>query len=49
MAKKEKITPPSKRELKAASKDLHKKDPAGARVMAAEGVAKRQGAKRKPR
>jgi len=43
MAKKETIKPPTKRELKAASKDLKKGDPSGARTMADKSVAVRQG------
>jgi len=44
--KTETIKPPTKSELKAASKDLRKGDPAGGRVLAEKSVAKRQGAKR---
>jgi hypothetical protein len=46
MAQKEKIVPPSKRELKDASKELKKRHPSGGRTMADQAVAKRQGAKR---
>jgi hypothetical protein len=46
---KERIVPPSKRELSAASKLLKKGNPAGARVMADASVAKREGAKRSRR
>jgi hypothetical protein len=43
MAKKETITPPNKRELSAASADLRKGDPSGARTMADKSVAVREG------
>ena len=46
MAKKERIIPPSKRELHDASKQLRKRHPSGGRTMADQSVAKRQGAKR---
>jgi hypothetical protein len=42
--KKEKITPPSKKELTEASKQLKKGKTLGGRVMAEESVAVRQGA-----
>jgi hypothetical protein len=44
MAKKETIKPPTKRELTYGSKDLRKGDPSGARTLADESVAVRQGA-----
>jgi hypothetical protein len=47
MARKEKIVPPSKRELKDASGELKKRHPSGGRTMADQSVAKRQGAKRR--
>ena len=43
---KERITPPSKAELKQAAKDLRSGDRAGARAMADASVAKRQKVKR---
>jgi hypothetical protein len=46
MAKKERITPPSKKDVKAASKELRGRSGPGGRVMADQSVAKRQGAKR---
>jgi hypothetical protein len=46
MAKKETITPPAKKALKDASKELRKGHPSGGRTMADESVAKREGAKR---
>jgi hypothetical protein len=50
MAKsKESIKPPSKAELKTASKDLRKGDRAGGRVLAEASVAKRQHVKGKGR
>ncbi len=42
--KKEKIKPPTKKELKEASKQLRKGKTLGGRVMAEESVAVRQGA-----
>ena len=47
MPKKEKITPPSKKTLTKASKQLRKGGSVGARVVSEESVAKQQGAKRK--
>ena len=47
MAKKERVIPPSKRELKDASRQLKKRHPSGGRTMADESVAKRQGVRRK--
>ena len=47
MPKKETITPPSKRDLRDASKELRKGHPSGGRTMADQSVAKREGAKRK--
>ena len=47
MVKKETIIPPNKKELTPASKLLHGKNPAGARVMADKSVAARQGIIRK--
>jgi hypothetical protein len=49
MAKKERIKPPSKRDLSAASKSLRSGSGVGGRVMADQSVAKKQGAKRTPR
>jgi hypothetical protein len=46
MAKKERITPPSKKDLRAASKELRRGSGPGGRVMADQSVAKRQGVKR---
>lgn len=43
---KERITPPSKKDLKDASKKLKKGSPAAGRVMAEASVAKKQGVKR---
>ena len=43
MKKKETITPPTKRELTDASKELRKGHPSGARTMADKSVAVRQG------
>ena len=42
MATKEKIKPPTKRELSDGSNLLRKKHPAGGRVLAEESVAKRE-------
>lgn len=47
MPKKEKIIPPSKKELAAASKALRKGNTLGGRVMADGAAAKKQGVKRK--
>ena len=47
MAKKETITPPAKKALKDASKQLKKGHPSGGRTLADESVAKREGASRK--
>lgn len=47
MPKKETITPPSKKELRDASKELRKGHSSGGRTMADQSVAKREGAKRK--
>jgi hypothetical protein len=44
---KERITPPSKKDLKAASKEMRKGSGPGGRVMADQSVAKKQGVKRK--
>lgn len=44
MAKKEKIKPPTKKELTKGSKLLREGNSAGARVMSEESVAVRQGA-----
>jgi hypothetical protein len=49
MAKKETIKPPTKKDLKDASKELRKGRPSGGRVMADASVAARQGVKRKPK
>jgi len=49
MARKERITPPSKKELRDGSKQMRKGHSSGARAMADASVAKRQGAKRKGR
>ncbi len=46
MAKKERIIPPSRRELRDASGQLKKRHSSGGRTMADQSVAKRQGAKR---
>lgn len=46
MKKKETIVPPSRKELKDASKQTKQGHSSGARVMAEASVAKRQGAKR---
>jgi len=48
MAKKETIIPPSKKDLKDASKELKRGHPAGGRTLADQSVAKREGAKRPP-
>jgi hypothetical protein len=47
MAKKETITPPTKKALKDASKQLKKGHPSGGRTMVDGAVAKKEGAKRK--
>lgn len=44
---KERIRPPTKKELKQASQDLRSGDSAGARAMADASVAKRQDVKRR--
>lgn len=46
MAKKEKIIPPSKKDIRAASKELRRGSGPGGRVMADQSVAKRQHVKR---
>jgi len=46
MAKKERIIPPSKKDVRAASKELRGGSGPGGRVMSDQSVAKRQGAKR---
>lgn len=46
MAKKERITPPSRKELSDASKQLKKGHSSAGRTMADAAVAKKQGAKR---
>jgi len=43
---KERITPPSKKDLSAASKELRKGSGPGGRVMSDQSVAKKQGVKR---
>ena len=48
MAKKERIIPPSKKDLSAASKELRRGSGPGGRVMADQAVAKKQGVKRPP-
>ena len=48
MAKKETITPPTKRELSDASKQLKSGHSSGGRVMADKSVAVRQGATKSP-
>ena len=48
MATKEKIKPPTKKELSDGSKLLRKGHSAGGRVMADESVAKREGVKPSP-
>jgi hypothetical protein len=47
MAKKETIKPPTKNELKDASKELHKGHPSGGRTMVDKSVAVRQGVSKK--
>jgi hypothetical protein len=48
MAKdKERITPPSKKDVRQASKDMRKGSGPGGRVMADQSAAKRQGVTRK--
>lgn len=47
MVKKETIKPPSKKDLKDASKMLRKGHPSAGRVMSEAAVAKRQGVKRR--
>jgi len=47
MAKKETITPPSKKALKDAAKELRKGHSSGGRTLADASVAKREGATRK--
>ena len=47
MAKKETITPLSKKSTKDASKELKRGHSSGGRTVADESVAKREGAKRK--
>jgi hypothetical protein len=47
MAKKERITPPSKKDVRQAAKDMRRGSGPGGRVMADRSVAKRQGATRK--
>lgn len=46
MARKEKITPPSKKDLAAAARGMRRGKGPAARVMADAAVAKRQGVKR---
>lgn len=47
MAKKERIIPPSKKDLRQASKALRRGSGIGGRVMADQAAAKRQGVKRR--
>ena len=49
MAKKETIKPPTRRELTDAGKQTEKRHPSGARVLAEESVAVREGIRRKKR
>lgn len=49
MATKERITPPSQKELHDASKQTRKGHPSGGRVLVEKQIAKRQGAKRSPK
>ena len=44
---KERITPPSKKDLRSASRSLRRGNGPGGRVMADQSVAKKQGASRK--
>ena len=49
MATKERIKPPTKRELTDAGKQTRKRHPSGARVLAEESVAVHEGVKPKKR